>query len=164
MSKGATAAAFVLAMAGTAAALPAGLSGLSFGVGAGALTDGYIQAEFDFMLSPYVCLGPELGMGFGDGGAIFAGAAGRFYVIPDYNYVAQPHMTFGAGIAHQFEDDDTVREEERTGGYISFGAGCDFDIPQSPVTPYLDLGGFFFAGEDSEAEFKIEIGARFNIF
>lgn len=164
MRKGTIALILFLAAAATATALPTGLSGLSFGVGAGGLTDGYIQGEFDFMLSPYICLGPELGMGFGDGGAIFAGAAGRFYVIPTYNYVAQPHMTFGAGIAHQFEDEDSVREEERTGGYITFGAGCDFDIPQSPVTPYLDLGGFFFAGEDSEAAFKIEIGVRFNIF
>ena len=164
MRKGATASILVLAAAVTAAALPTGLSGLSFGVGAGGMTDGYIQAEFDFMLSQYICLGPELGMGFGDGGAIFAGGAGRLYVIPTYDYVAQPHMTFGGGVAHQFEDEDSSREEERTGGYITFGAGCDFDIPQSPVTPYLDLGGFFFAGSDSEADFKIEIGVRFNIF
>jgi hypothetical protein len=164
MRKSAIALVLLVAAAGTGVALPAGLSGLSFGVGAGGMTDGYIQAEFDFMVSQYVCLGPELGMGFGDGGAIFAGAAGRFYVIPDYNYVAQPHMTFGAGIAHQFENEDSAREEERTGGYIAFGAGCDFDIPQSPVTPYLDLGGFFFAGKDSDADFKIEIGVRFNIF
>ena len=67
MRNSAIAAVLVVAAATTATALPAGLSGLSFGVGAGALTDGYIQAEFDFMLSQYVCLGPELGMGFGDG-------------------------------------------------------------------------------------------------
>ncbi|HUV87995.1 MAG TPA: hypothetical protein VMX79_12900, partial [bacterium] len=59
-----------------AIALPSGLSGLSVGIGAGGLTEGYVQGEYDFMLSQYVCLGPELMLGFGGGGAIYGGAAG----------------------------------------------------------------------------------------
>ena len=149
--------------AASALAAPHGLSGLSVGIGAGGITDGFVQGEYDFILSPYVCLGPELALGFGGGGAIYAGAAGRFYVIPDTHPIFQPHLAFGLGLAHGFNNKDTDRDEGKTGAYINFAFGCDFDIPQSPVSPYLDMGGLFFAGEDSDASFKVEIGVRFAI-
>lgn len=149
--------------AASALAAPHGLSGLSVGIGAGGITDGFVQGEYDFILSPYVCLGPELALGFGGGGAIYAGAAGRFYVIPDTHPIFQPHLAFGLGLAHRFDKDDTKGDETTTGAYINFAFGCDFDIPQSPVSPYLDMGGLFFAGEDSDASFKVEIGVRFAI-
>jgi len=146
-----------------AIALPSGLSGLSVGIGAGGLTEGYVQGEYDFMLSQYVCLGPELMLGFGGGGAIYGGAAGRFYVIPDLHPIFQPHLAFGLGLAHGFDNEDTRGDEGKTGAYINFAFGCDFDIPRSPVSPYLDLGGLFFAGSDSDADFKVEVGIRFAI-
>jgi len=146
-----------------AIALPSGLSGLSVGIGAGGLTEGYVQGEYDFMLSQYVCLGPELMLGFGGGGAIYGGAAGRFYVIPDLHPIFQPHLAFGLGLAHRFDKDDTKGNGSATGAYINFAFGCDFDIPRSPVSPYLDLGGLFFAGSDSDADFKVEVGIRFAI-
>jgi hypothetical protein len=164
MRKGAITATLVLGAAAAALAVPHGLSGVSFGVGAPGLADVYMVGEIDLRLSDFVCLGWELGMGFGHGGVAFAGAAGRFYVIPHYDYVTQPYMSFGGGIARRFDDKDSAEDEESTGGYITFGAGTDFDIPDSPVSPYLDLGGHFFAGDESEAAFKIEIGARFNVF
>ncbi len=163
MRKGAIVAIIVLGAASTATALPAGLSGLSVGIGAGGLTDGYIQGEYDFILSRYVCLGPELMLGFGGGGAIYGGAAGRYYVIPDEHPIFQPHLVFGLGLAHRFDKEDTRGDQSKTGAYINFAFGCDFDIPRSPVSPYLDLGGLFFAGEDSDASFKIEVGVRFAI-
>ena len=146
-----------------AIALPSGLSGLSVGIGAGGLTEGFIQGEYDFTLSQYVCLGPELMLGFGGGSAIYGGAAGRFYVIPDLHPIFQPHLAFGLGLAHGFDNGDTKGDEGKTGAYVNFAFGCDFDIPRSPVSPYLDLGGLFFAGEDSDASFKVEIGVRFAI-
>ena len=161
MRKGAIASILFLAAAGAAAAAPAGLSGLSVGIGAGGLTDGFIQAEYDFILSRYVCLGPELILGFGGPGAIYGGAAGRFYVIPDEHPVLQPHLAFGAGLAHRFDNEDSRGDQSTTGAYINLTFGCDFDIPRSPVSPYGDLGGLFFAGDDSDADFKVEIGARF---
>jgi hypothetical protein len=146
-----------------AIALPSGLSGLSVGIGAGGLTDGFIQGEYDFTLSRYVCLGPELMLGFGGPGAIYGGAAGRFYVIPDLHPIFQPHLAFGLGLAHRFDKDDTKGDETTTGAYINFAFGCDFDVPRSPVSPYLDLGGLFFVGDGSDADFKAEVGIRFAI-
>ncbi len=158
----------IMAAAGSAGAAPLGLSGLSVGIGAGGLTEGFIQGEYDFTLSQYVCLGPELMLGFGGPGAIYGGAAGRFYVVPDLHPIFQPHLAFGLGLAHRFEEEIEVREETKvkkgaTGAYINFAFGCDFDIPRSPVSPYLDLGGLFFVGDDSDADFKVEVGARFAI-
>jgi len=154
---------FAATAACSAFAAPLGLSGLSVGIGAGGLTDGYVQGEYDFTLSPYVCLGPEVMVGFGGPGAIYGGAAGRFYVIPDAHPIFQPHLAFGAGLAHRFDDDADQADNDKfgTGLYINLALGCDFDIPQSPVSPYLDLGGLFFAGDGSDADFKIEIGVRF---
>jgi hypothetical protein len=152
----------IVASAAAAGAAPAGLSGFSLGIGGGGLTDGFIQGEYDFPLSRYVCLGPELMLGFGSV-AIYGGAAGRYYVIPDLHPIFQPHLVFGAGVAHRFDDGDGVedRDHSATAGYLDFAFGCDFDIPRSPVSPYLDLGGLFFIGDPSDADFKIEVGIRF---
>jgi hypothetical protein len=160
MRNGVIAVVLVLAAA-PALAAPHGLSGLSVGIGAGGLTDGFIQAEYDFILSRYVCLGPELMLGFGGGGAIYGGAAGRYYVIPDTHPIFQPHLVFGAGLAHRFDNEDSRGDQSTTGAYINLAFGCDFDIPKSPVSPYLDMGGLFFVGDDSDAYFKVEVGARF---
>lgn len=148
----------------TASAIPLGLSGLSVGIAAGGLTSGYLTAEYSFEISRYVCVGPELGLGFGKSIAIYAGGAGRLYVIPDKHEVFQPHLAFGVGFGHRFEDEDNTRERPAmTGAYITAGPGCDFDIPGSPVSPYLDLGGFFFFGDESDADFKAEIGVRIDL-
>ena len=153
--------ALVLVLAAASAlAAPRGLSGLGVGIGAGGLTDGFIQGEYDFMLSRYACLGPELILGFGGPGAIYVGAAGRFYVIPDEHPVIQPHLAFGAGLAHRADKDDTRGDDGMTGAYINLAFGCDFDIPKSPISPYGDLGGLFFAGDGSDTDFKVEVGTR----
>ena len=150
---------FVLA-AGSALAAPLGLSGLSVGMGAGGLenTDGYVQGEYDFILSRYVCLGPELALGFGGGGSIQGGVAGRYYVIPDLHPIFQPHLVFGGGLAHHFDDEG---HGSATAAYINLAFGCDFDIPRSPVSPYLHMGGLFYIGSESDADFNAEIGVRF---
>lgn len=161
----------ITAAAAAAVAAPAGLSGLSVGIGAGGLTEGFIQGEYDFTQSQYVCLGPEVMLGFGGPGAIYGGAAGRFYVIPDEHPIFQPHLAFGLGLAHRFEKEEltggpepkVVVKNSATGAYINFAFGCDFDIPRSPVSPYLDLGGLFFVGSDSDADLKVEVGVRFAI-
>jgi hypothetical protein len=162
MNKGLITIFAIVASATGAAAAPAGLSGPSVGIGGGGLTDGFIQGEYDFTLSRYVCLGPELMLGFGSI-AIYGGVAGRYYVIPDLHPIFQPHLVFGAGAAHRFDDGEGPedRDNSATAAYIDFAFGCDFDIPQSPVSPYLDLGGLFFIGDPSDADFKIELGVRF---
>jgi len=109
-------------------------------------------------------------LGFG-GGAIQGGAAGRYYVIPDLHPIFQPHLAFGLGLAHRFAEDVEVRpgQEQPEGAksatavYIGLAFGCDFDIPRSPVSPYLDLGGLFVIGDNSDADFKVEVGIRFAI-
>jgi len=153
----------VVLTATAAGALPNGLSGLTFGIGAGGLTDGFIQGEYDFAMSKFVCLGPELGFCFGDGGGFFAGAAGRLYFIPDENTLAQPHAVFGAGIGRRDDKDNTDRDEDETGVYMRFGGGCDFDIPRSPVSPYAGLQGLFLISDDSDADFELEIGIRVSL-
>ena len=153
----------ITAAAGSAAALPSGLSGWSVGIGAGGLTTGYIQGEYDFTLSRYVCLGPEVAIGFGGPGALYGGCAGRYYVIPDLHPVFQPHLAFGAGAALAFDKEETPGDEGGGGIYLHFAFGCDFDIPRAPISPYLDFGGFFVAGSASDATFKVEIGVRFAI-
>jgi hypothetical protein len=133
------------------------------GIGPGGLTEGYLAAEYDFEISKYVCVGPKFGLGFGDGMAIYAGGAGRLYIIPDEHKVFQPQVSFGAGFGFRFDDGDTLRDEGLTAGYIVVAPGCDFDIPGSPVSPYVDVGGFFFFGEDSGAEFIAEFGIRIDL-
>lgn len=161
-----------LTCAAAALAAPRGLSGLSVGIGAGGVGDGYIQGEYDFTLSRYVCLGPELALGFGGVTGLYAGAAGRFYVIPDLHPIFQPDIAFGAGLAHAFDGGgdapnphggDTGGGGSWTGAYIRFAFGCDFDIPRSPVSPYLDLGGIFLAGDGSDADFNVEAGIRISM-
>jgi hypothetical protein len=163
MRKNVLTALLAICSASAAIALPSGLQGLTVGIGAGGLTDGYVQGEYDFVISRYVCLGPELAFGFGGPGAIYGGAAGRYYVIPDLHPVFQPHLAFGLGVAHRFDNDEGKGDGSATGAYITFSFGCDFDIPRSPVSPYVDLGGLFFASNDSDAAFKLEVGTRFAI-
>ena len=160
--KATIAAALTLAATSAAIALPHGLSSLTFGVGAGGLADGYIGGERNFMLSPYVCIGPEFALGFGGGRAFYGGAAARFYVIPSLHDVFQPHLAFGLGAAHALDEDDTKINEAKTGAYVNFAAGCDFDIPRVSVSPYVDAGVLFFVGEEADTGFKVEVGVRFS--
>lgn len=163
MKKWFVVAAAILVMVAAAGALPSGLSGITLGPGIGGFVDGYIQGEFDFALSPYVCLGPEIGYGFGGAGTFFLGGAGRLYFIPQVNSIAQPHLAFGAGMAHYFDDSEHEwNNENDTGMYFTFAPGCDFEIPHSPVTPYADIGGLFYIGDDSDADFRLEVGIRFS--
>jgi hypothetical protein len=128
----------------------------------GGFEDGYFQGEFDFRLSPYVCLGPEIGYGFGGPGVFFAGAAGRLYFIPQMDTVPQPHLAFGGGIAQYFSDPDREwHKEDEAGVYFTFAPGCDFEIPQTPIAPYADMGGVFYLGDHSDASFRLEFGIRF---
>lgn len=153
-----------LAAVSAAFALPYGLSGLTFAVGAGGLAGGYVGGEVDFMLSRYVCLGPELAVGFGGGRAVYGGAAGRFYIVPDLHDVFQPHLAFGLGAARAFDDEDTKKVDEgETGAYIDLGCGCDFDVPWSPASTYLGAGAAFFAGDETETDFKAEVGVRIGL-
>jgi hypothetical protein len=157
-------AALALAAVSGAFALPHGLSGLTFAVGAGGLAEGYVGGEVDFMLSRYVCLGPELALGFGGGRAVYGGAAGRFYVVPDLHDIFQPHLAFGLGAARAFDDEDTKKVDEgETGAYIDFGFGCDVDVPWSPASTYLGAGAAFFAGDETETDFKVEVGVRIGL-
>jgi tetratricopeptide (TPR) repeat protein len=157
-------AALTLAATSAAIALPQGLSGLTIGVGAGGLADGYVRGELDFMLSRYVCVGPELGLGFGDGRAFYGGGAARVYLIPGLHDVFQPHLAFGLGAAHAFDEDETPKvNEAKTGAYVNVAAGCDFDIPRVPVSSYVDAGGLFFPGDEANNDFKIEVGVRFSM-
>ncbi len=137
---------------------------MTFGVGAGGLAGGYVGGELDFMLSRYVCVGPELALGFGDGRAFYGGGAARVYLIPDLHDVFQPHLAFGLGAAHAFDEDDTPNvDEAKTGAYVNVAVGCDFDIPRVPVSSYVDVGGLFFAGDEANTDFKVEVGVRFSM-
>ncbi len=153
----------ILITAVSASAIPLGINGLTVGVGLGGLTDGYLAAEYDFEISKYVCIGPKFSLGFGDGMAIYAGGAGRLYIIPDDHKVFQPQLSFGAGFGHRFDDDDTFADEALTGVYFVAAPGCDFDIPGSPISPYIDVGGLFFFGEESDAAFIAEFGIRIDL-
>jgi len=163
--------AFMLALslvAAAALAAPRGLSGLSVGVGAGGVGDGYVQGEYDFPVSHSVCLGPELAFGFGGWTSVYAGGAGRFYIIPDASPIFQPDLSFSVGVAHAFEGGSDnphafADTGSWTGAYFRLAFGCDFDIPRSPVSPYLDLGGIFLAGDGTDADFNAELGMRIAI-
>lgn len=153
-----------LAATSAAIALPHGLSGLTFGLGAGGLADGYAGGELDFMLSPYVCVGPEFALAFGDGSAVYGGAAGRVYIIPGHHNIFQPHVAFGLGVAHAFDKDITPKvDEARTGAYVNVAGGCDFDVPRVPISSYVDAGGLFFLGAEAEKGFKVEVGVRLSV-
>jgi hypothetical protein len=144
------------------------MAGPSVGFG-GLLGDqAFVGGEIDFASPPYISWGPEAMLAFGGGVGIFGGVAGRVYIIPNYNYLAQPYFVFGGGLAVGFDDGDEPAPppgEEDTdvhpGGYVHFGAGTDFDIPKTAIVPYIDLGGLVFISSETDADFKIEIGVRF---
>ena len=156
----------IITTASAAWGLPHGIAGPAVGFG-GLLGDmGFIGGELNFAQPPYISWGPEAMLAFGGGVAVFGGAEGRVYIIPNYNYLAQPYFAFGGGFGAKFDDDGGRNEEEadgdtHIGGYIHFGVGNDFDIPDTPIVPYIDLGGLVFISDDTDALFKIEIGVRF---
>lgn len=160
----------LLVTASAAWALPHGIAGPAVGFG-GLLGDmAFVGAEYDFAHPPYVTWGPEAMLAFGGGVGIFGGAAARVYVIPNYNYLAQPYFPFGAGFGIIFDGDGDGKKEEEAddddthpGGYIHFGVGNDFDIPNTAIVPYIDLGALVFISGDVDAVFKIEIGVRFGM-
>ena len=162
MRKSIVTAILVFGAASVAMALPTGLSGL--GVGAGGLfgdgSAGFVQAEFDFAVPPYVSLGPEIGAAFGGGATVLMlGMEGRVYFIPNYNIIIQPHAVFGGGVGIDFEGDTDV------GGYLQFGGGMDFDIPNAPMAPYFGMGALIgFGGGGLGAAFKLEGGVRFDVW
>ena len=159
----------LLVIAASAAwGIPHGISGPAVGFG-GMLGDmAYVGGEYDFGYPPYLTWGPEFMLAFGGGVGIFGGVAGRVYVIPNYNYLAQPYFAGGVGFGVLF-DDDGRREEEtddddtHPGGYVHFGVGNDFDIPDTAIVPYIDLGGLVFISDKPDAYFKIEVGIRFGM-
>jgi len=156
------------ALSAPALALPRGLAGPSVGFG-GILGDqGFVGGELDFAAPPYVSWGPEAMVAFGGGVGILGGVAGRFYLIPNYNYLVQPYLPFGGGgfVYFTSDGDDTPHDpgggtETTGGGYLHFGGGTDFDIPETPIVPYADLGAIVFIGSGTGAAFKIEVGVRF---
>lgn len=164
--------ALALTMAASAAwAVPHGIAGPSVGFG-GLLGDmGFIGGELNFASPPYISWGPEAMLAFGGGVAVFGGVEGRVYIIPNYNYLAQPYFAFGGGFGAKFDDDGGDQNQPEPaddndthiGGYIHFGVGNDFDIPNTPIVPFIDLGGFVFISDKTDALFKIEIGVRFGM-
>jgi hypothetical protein len=162
-----------LAAAAGASAVPHGLAGPSVGFG-GLLGDmGFVGGEYDYAKPPYFGYGPEAMLAFGGGGVgILAGGEARIYIIPNYNYLAQPYFQFGGGFGAIFTGDGDGGlgqpqpadggGDTHVGGYIHFGVGNDFDIPDTIMVPYIDLGGLVFISDKTDAVFKIEIGMRFN--
>lgn len=152
----------VLGAASVATALPSGLSGITVGFGGhfGDVDQGRVGGGFDFALPPYVSLGPEIMLGFGDDVTLLlVGAETRIYFIPNYNFIIQPHAFAGGGYLHGFVDNG-----DDNGGYVHFGGGMDFEIPRAPMAPYFDLGGLILIAGDTAAEFSIEGGVRFNVW
>lgn len=81
---------FILLAVPSALALPRGLSGIGSGFGLFVGAEGaapFIQGEFDFQISPYVAIGPELGAVFGEGTTLLTGGEARVYVIPHYDII-----------------------------------------------------------------------------
>jgi len=156
------------ALAAPAFPVPDGLAGPSVGFG-GILGDqGFVGGELDFGAPPSFSWGPEAMLAFGGGVGILGGVAGRFYIIPNYDYLVQPYLPFGGGGFVYFtnDGDDTPHDpgggtETTGGGYLHFGGGTDFDIPETPIVPYIDLGALVYISGDTSAAFKIEIGVRF---
>lgn len=154
----------VAVAASVVTALPRGLSNVGVGFGGlfGDGSAGFIQAEYDFALPPYVSLGPELGLLFGDGTALNMGAEARVYFIPHYNIMPQPYAVFGGGLLIAF--DRGPNDDTDVLGYLQFGAGLDLDLAEGPIVPYFSMGGLVAFGDDSDAAFKLEGGLRFDIF
>ena len=159
----------VLTAAGVAGAVPRGLSGLGVGFGGvfGDLDDATLNAEADFGLPPYVGLGPELSLGFGDATALAMGAGGRVYFLAKMNYPVQPYMNFGGGVAMVFIDTSDYwwgAHDDWVGGYIRFGMGTDFDIPNAPMAPFFQMGGIVAFGDGSWSDFELRGGIRFAVW
>jgi hypothetical protein len=142
--------------------LPTGLSGLSFAGGAGGPTVAFARSEYGFPVGVRFCLGPEVGVGFGDHSAVFLGGTGRFYFVPISGAAAQPHIFGGGGLLVADDEGTRVREAE-AGPYVNFGAGCDVDIPSSSVCPYFDVGAFVSPGREPKVDYKVEAGIRLNV-
>jgi hypothetical protein len=158
--------------------LPTGLSSLGFGYGrayAGdisQLRQVRLGGQLDFALPPYVSLGPKITFGFGDPfSSLTVGAETRIYFIPKYDLVVQPHALVGGGYGIVF--DLEVQPHASVGGgyesafkgYIHFGGGMDFEIPQALMAPYFDMGGLIWIGPGwSETLFSIEGGVRFDVW
>ena len=157
-------AAVVAAVAAVPVAWPLanGLSGFTFAGGGGGPSAGYVSGEYSFPLGPYLCLGPELGAGFGNGGAIFFGGAGRFYLNRASASIFQPHLFLGGGFATA-NDEAAAVDRGDTGGYLHFGGGCDLDIPESPIGPFFNLGAFVFPSREPAVGFIFGAGIRLNV-
>jgi tetratricopeptide (TPR) repeat protein len=149
----------------TAWPLANGLSGFSLAAGAGGPSDGYVSGGYSFVLGPYLCVGPELGAGFGGGSSFLVGGGGRLYLNRALTSVAQPHLLFGGGLAvADYEaDDEAAANGADTGAYLRLGAGLDADIPRTPVSPFLDAGAFAFSAGDPKIGFIIGAGLRVNV-
>jgi hypothetical protein len=118
-----------------------------------------LGAEYDVAVPSYLAVGPEFTAGFGGGTVVALGAGSRVYFIPNYSYVLQPYFTAGGGYGHVF-----VEDEDWNGGYVRFGGGTDFDIPNAPVAPFFDMGAFMLiAGDGTGTAFLIEGGVRFDL-
>jgi len=144
-------------------ALPNGLSGASFAGGAGGPAAGYVSGEYSFPVGVRAALGPEIGIGFGDGSAFFAGGGCRVYVWPaDSPSLVQPHLYLSGGLAVVDEEANGVNGAY-TGAYVDFGAGCDVDIPDVPLSPFAAVGGNVSPGSKSGIAFKIGGGLRLNV-
>jgi hypothetical protein len=155
-----TAATVALTAAPAAWPLANALSSFTLAGGGGGPATGYVKGEYNFPLGPYFCLGPELGAGFGDGGAIFIGGEGRLYLNAAPGAVAQPHLFLGGGLAVA---NDEAAERSDAGYYVDFGGGCDVDIPQSPIGPFFKAGAFVSPVRDPQVNFTFGAGVRLNV-
>jgi hypothetical protein len=156
------AATVAVAVAPNSWALPNGLSGFACAGGVGGPTTGYVTGEYSFPFGLRAALGPEVGVGFGDGSAFFAGGACRVYLFATSPSIAQPHLYLSGGLAVADKETNGVNGAD-TGAYLDFGAGCDVDIPDSPMGPFVDLGAFVSPGGDPKIGFKFGGGFRLNI-
>lgn len=149
--------------ASAATAEPTGLSGLGLGMGGqftGGVSQGRLGGQFDFELSPYVSLGPEIMFSYGDGfPSMTVGAETRIYFIPKYDLNIQPHALAGGGYGGLFANGGHI-----SFGYIHAGGGMDFDVPETPMAPYFDAGGLFWIGAGAAAWFSVEGGIRLDVW
>jgi hypothetical protein len=145
-----------------------GLSGFTFAGGYGGPAEGYVSGEYSFPIGLYMCLGPELGAGFGNGGAIFFGGAGRLYLNRFNGSAIQPHLFLGGGLATaNYERVKPGEPRGDTSGYFKAGGGCDVDLPESPISPFFNLGAFViplpFPSRETEVGFTVGAGIRLNV-
>jgi hypothetical protein len=154
----------VVALVPCAWPLANGLSGITFAGGYGGPSHGYVGGEYSFPIGLYACLGPELGAGFGNGGALFFGGSGRLYLNSGSTSSFQPHLFLSAGLATA-NDEGVASGEPRgdTGPFLKAGGGCDIDIPGSPIGPFVDLGAFYFPSREPSVDFIVGAGLRLNV-